>query len=314
MFSKLFLVVLLLISPMVYADDFIRTDAWGKTEAEARHAAFIKAIELKVGVLMLSDRDTKNYEQVKNDIYAYSSGYITDYKIISVNPEDDGVRVIVDSKVSSSKIKNRILIASNSTSINGDVAAASFDTYKHSKDSADDLLRKVLLNYPNNAYIVSPMKLNVNSSNNREPEIDIDFSIELKPDFIKSLVETLDVIENPNIKEYSSKIVIDNTELIQIFNHQNKYYLDDNITQEVLYKYLVPRNTRMQISLEGDNGILYTTCRSVATLVGMDRGTITFYAGQKKYYGTQVKVTSEVIRNVTDVRLFVVNAKDCKNE
>jgi hypothetical protein len=307
-------VVLLLISPIVYAEDFIRTDAWGKTEAEARHAAFIKAIELKVGVLMLSDRDTKNYEQVKNDIYAYSSGYVTDYKTISVDTEGDGVRVIVDSKVSTSKIKNRILIGNSSSSINGELASASYNTYKHTKDTADDLLRKALSSYPTNAYTVLLRTSNVKSSNNRELELDIDFSIELKTEFIQNLVETLNVIENPNIKEYASKIIIDNTELIQLFNHQNKFYLDDNITQQVLYKYLVPSNARLKISLEGDNGVLYATCRPVATLVKLSGVNVTFYVGQKKYYGTQIRDIREIMQDVTDIKLSVVNVKDCQNE
>ena len=133
MFSKLLLVVLLLISPTVYAEDIIRTDAWGKTEADARHAAFVKAIEFKIGVLILSDRDTKNYEQVKNDIYAYSDGYITNYKIISADEEGTGVRVVVDSVVSTSKIKNRILIGNSISSINGGLAVASYNTYKHTQ-------------------------------------------------------------------------------------------------------------------------------------------------------------------------------------
>jgi len=310
------MLVMLFASFTAHAEDLIRTDAWGKTETEAKHNAFVKAIEHAVGVLMLSDRDTKNYVQVKNDIYAYSDGYITDYKLISSYPEGNGVHVIVDSKVSTSKIKNRILIGGKSSDIDGDLGLVSFNTYSNVKEQSDNLLRKVLLNYPSNAYDINLVGTKIKSSNNREIELDINFSIKLHPDFIKSLVETLDVIENPNIKEYASKVVIDTTEVIQYFNHQKRYYLDDNVTQSVIYKHITPSRTRLSISLENEDIVLYTTCRPVATFVKLSGNKVTFFEGQTTYYATQVsdKKLSEVIGDVTKIQLSMIDIKDCKND
>ncbi len=316
-FVRILLALLTVVSLTVHAKDFIRTEAWGNTEAEARHNAFIKAIETKVGVLMLSDRETKNYEQVKNDIYAYSDGFVSNYTIVDVMPEGNGVRIIVDSKIITSKIKNRILIGNQkSADINGDVAVASYNTYKNTKAQSDSLLKKVLMNYPKNTYIVTFRESKVKTSTNRELELDIDFSVKLNPEFVSSLTKTLDVIENPNTKEYASKIVIDRTELIRMFSHQNTYYLDDNLTQEVLYKYLIPRDTRLNINLEGDNGVLYSTCRPVDTFVKLSGSKVTFFAGKTNYYAAQITDPKmfAIMQDVTKIQLSMVNVKECKND
>jgi len=49
----------------------IRVSGIGNNFENARHDAFVKAIEYKMGTLILSERETHNFKLVKNDISAF---------------------------------------------------------------------------------------------------------------------------------------------------------------------------------------------------------------------------------------------------
>lgn len=298
------------------AGEFIRTEAWGHTEVDARHNAFIKAIEHEIGVLMLSDREARNYNRIKNDIYAYSDGFVAEYKTLSVTPEGAGVHIVVDSKITSSKIKNRILIANYAGPIDSERAVAGYDTYIHSKNQEDALLHKVLQNYPTNAYVTELIESNIMAGPERELVLDIEFSITLNPDFVENLKETLTVIENPNITEYSSKVIINNTGILPIFNNSDTFYLGGTITQNVLHKYLIPSNIRVKIQLESDDDILYSTCRQALTFIKYERAKLKIFAGQVEHYTTKLSdpVLSKIMDKIIKIKLSVVNKQECKND
>ena len=297
------------------AGEFIQVTGWGKTEDAARQNAFIKAIELEMGVMMLSDRDTKNNVQVKNNIYAYSAGFVEDYNVVSVNPTDTGVFVTVDVKVSSSKIKNQILLSVGKTgNLNGDLAAARYNTYKHTRDSADAILTKFVSGYPEQAYKVDITKIDVKSGSNRQPILDIEFSIALDKKFITGFADVMSVMENPKSKSYTTKVVFDKWEFLPILDHRDTFFVEDSVTQEILYTYINPSTVRVNISLNGNDGVLYSVCRSVDTFVKVTNDKMTLFVGQTKYFGTQItdRNMAGILENITSVTLSTVKSKDCK--
>lgn len=308
------LLVALMMPAASFAEkEYIRTDGYGKTEEQAKFNAFVKAIEYKLGVMVLSDRETKKLEQTKNDIYAYSAGYVADYKIISSNTTDEGVYVTVDVKVNSSKIKNRILVDnSKPAEINGTVAGASFSTYSNTKSQADSLIKKVLLNYPKNAYKTIVTSTKVKTNVDRRFAISVDFTISLNNDFVDNLEETLATVEQTRGK-YSGKVTIDKEAFTAIFDSRKHYYIEDIATLEMMYDNLAIRNTRVKISFEDGEKSLYSVCRAVETFVKLDSNNITFFKGKKSYYSTEIADADlvKVIDDVTNVQLSVVTAKEC---
>ena len=65
------------------SDNYLRTSGVGNTYEEAKNNAFREAIEYQVGVVIASERESYNDKLIKNEILAYSSAFVDEYKIIS---------------------------------------------------------------------------------------------------------------------------------------------------------------------------------------------------------------------------------------
>jgi hypothetical protein len=61
----------------------IRSTGVGSSFDEAKESAFKQAIENRIGVLVLSDREVQSYKLLKDEILTYSAGYVDDYVVVS---------------------------------------------------------------------------------------------------------------------------------------------------------------------------------------------------------------------------------------
>ena len=91
------------------SDNYIRTTGIGHTYEEAKNNAFREAIEYQVGVVIASERESYNDKLIKNEILAYSSAFVDEYKIISQRNIGNKVQVVVDVKLSLLRLSDRIL-------------------------------------------------------------------------------------------------------------------------------------------------------------------------------------------------------------
>jgi hypothetical protein len=78
------------------SDNYIRSTGVGNTYEEAKTNAFKEAIEYHLGVVISSERESLKENLTKNDILAYSSGFVDEYKIISQQNIGNKVQLIVD--------------------------------------------------------------------------------------------------------------------------------------------------------------------------------------------------------------------------
>lgn len=293
-------------------NDYITVSTVGKTVQEAKHRAFTQAIEQKVGVILLSDRETSQFEQTKNDIYAYSAGYVIDYKIISEIITDDAVRLTVDVKVDSSKIKNRILAdIKDPDNVPGEQLAASLTTYENSSTQAYRLLDKILSKYPNSAYTVEI----TDSSLVGNGRLRVNFSVVLNNDFVDTLEETLSSIENTS-GTYVGKFYIHKRRFTAILDTISAYYIESNELMTLLYTRVNTRDVRVKITFKDNNKILYSECNPVDTFIKFSNSNINVYKGTKIYY--YVDIYNENFRRVLDkvnsVTASAVSFKECYNE
>ncbi len=90
-------------------DNYIRTTGIGHTYEEAKNNAFKEAIEYQVGVVIASERESYNEKLVKNEILAYSSAFVDEYKIISQQNIGNKVQLVIDVKLSLLRLSDRIL-------------------------------------------------------------------------------------------------------------------------------------------------------------------------------------------------------------
>lgn len=193
---KLFVVAWMVVYNIAHAGSITVTGA-GQTIEEAKQQAFRKAIELHVGANVLSDIETQNFNRVKDDIYIYSSGYVDNYKIVAKEVRSNKIVLLIEVSVSESKIKNRIIgLGKSNTDFDSDRHRAQISTYIKSKLDGERLLSKHLAGYPKKAYHLKQMPYNISIDQYRNPILNIPYQITWNFDYIKSLREILETIED----------------------------------------------------------------------------------------------------------------------
>lgn len=178
-------------------DGYLTVTGTGPTYEQAKQTAFRKAIEYKVGVLVVSDLEVKNRKVYKDEIYVYSSGYVNDYKVLKQETNDNNVTVLLEVNVNESKLKNRILSDGKSTSeFNGDKHQTQITTYQQERTQAVNLLQKVLDNYPSSFFNIKQSKYTIKLDYANNPSLEIPYVLSVNYDFVKSFKESLSYIQN----------------------------------------------------------------------------------------------------------------------
>jgi hypothetical protein len=144
------------------SNEYVRVTGKGVTSRQAKEEGFQTAIELAVGTLIVSDKKVVNNKLIRQDIGAHSAGYILDFVIITESQTHTGEFIIVmDVKVHTSKIHQRLLsTGNNSSSVNGDKLFEQYRTYNESKDSAHKIFDQIMMEYPSKAFVVTNPKIN----------------------------------------------------------------------------------------------------------------------------------------------------------
>ena len=175
----------------------IRSTGIGVSLDDAKLQAFKQAIENRIGVLVLSDREIQNYRLLKDEILTYSAGYIDDYNI--VKQEKIGAKwvVVADVWVSSSKLTGRIISTANSDGrINGKKASDSFSSFVRQKEQADRLSEKVLMAFPSNALMPKFSRSEIKFDANRNAKLLIYFQTNWNKSYLDSVRELLSLIQD----------------------------------------------------------------------------------------------------------------------
>lgn len=276
--TRLLLVVCMFLSNFASASDYITVTGSGKTFEEAKHQAFRKAIEFKVGAIVLSDVETKKSQRVKDDIYVYSAGYVDDFKILYQSTSNTGITLNLEVLVSESKIKNRVLTESKSSQeFDGSRHGAQIHTLINERRSSDTLLNKVLSRFPSNALIVKQFGYTITLDHRREPIITIPYEILWNYEFIKTLRDTTEVISNCksswNKPCYSvvTIMVKDTTDIL--LGTKTDHYFNDSTTTDQIHNHLVMNSPRIVVRFFDINGTyIYGSCHAPRFIWGGNEG------------------------------------------
>jgi hypothetical protein len=176
---------------------YVRTTGTGKNLEEARHIAFRDAIEIRVGTLILSERESTKFDLVKDQIIAHSGGYVDDYKIVHSHTNNGRVTVTVDVLVADSKITNHILsMGKSSKNIDGNKHDAQYSTLMNERKSGDRILDNVLKKYPMNAYNIKQQPYTITIDPMRNMVMNIPYEVSWNYSYIESLSEVLALLED----------------------------------------------------------------------------------------------------------------------
>ena len=180
-------------------NSYVRATGVGNTYEEAKNNAFREAIEYHLGVVISSERETHNQKLVKNEILAYSSGYVDEYTIISQQNDFGKIQVTVDVKISLLRLSDRIIAhGKDSVSVDGPKHADQYNSFLEKKQDGDRLLASVLNDYPRRALTLSQGKYVIKVDAYRNLELSVPFEVTWNQHYITSLEDVIKVLADGN--------------------------------------------------------------------------------------------------------------------
>ena len=179
------------------SDTYFRATGIGNTYEEAKHNAFKEAIEYQVGVVIASERESYNEKLVKNEILAYSSAFVDEYKIISQQNVGNKVQVVVDVKLSLLRLSDRILSkGKDSKNLDGAKHANQYKSFLENKQNGDKILASVLNDYPRRAYDIKQSDYVVKIDAYRNLTLTIPYELSWNPNYIASFHDAIRLVSD----------------------------------------------------------------------------------------------------------------------
>jgi len=171
---------------------YIQVESIGADKDLARNVGFQLATERAVGALVVSETEVSSNELIRKDFYKYSSGFIHDFKVISEKKEGDKVILLMDVWVAESAIADRILNKSNvSGKIDGARVAVQKETIINKNNSAENIMRTVLKDYPARAFNITVGKSTTRLVNT-QVEITVPVEVAWSDNYLNALIDVID--------------------------------------------------------------------------------------------------------------------------
>jgi hypothetical protein len=320
---RLLLIAACLIITNVFANDYIQVVGTGPTLELAKENAFREAIMIRVGTVVVSERESTITELKRDDISIYSAGYVNDYKIISVVNNGSVVKVTVNVLVADSKLVNQRLNSGKTTSaINGENASTSYKTFIDQKIKADRLTKSVLSSYPSNAYIVeqSPYQIGVDSF--RNAILSVHYKLKWNYDYIVAFNELMSLVEDGKYGMFDrapSNVIIMAKNPKDFVLGEKKHYkftdiiLLDNLKNSMTYG----REAKLKLSIS-DNSLnnLVSRCFNINNTYFStgDPRSLVIYGNTKEEGVLQLRIPIEynnILQRASNIQVSVVPFNQC---
>jgi len=245
------------------SDNYIRTTGIGNTYEEAKHNAFKEAIEYQVGVVIASERISYNDTLIKDEILAYSSAFVDEYKIISQQNIGNKIQVVVDVKLSLLRLSDRILSkGKDSKNLDGAKHNNQYKSFLENKQNGDRILASVLNDYPKRAYDIKQSDYIIKVDAYRDLTLTIPYELSWNPNYIASFHDAIRLVSDgkPSLwtvekgfaQQYPSTVTVGS----------EKYYFNEFIiTNKILDSFMDWNEVRINMEIKDVyNRTQYSEC------------------------------------------------------
>jgi hypothetical protein len=305
------------------SDGYMRTTGTGYTYEEAKNNAFREAIEYQLGVVIASERETYN-EKTKDEILAYSAGFVDEYKIISQHTINGRVQLVVDVKISLLKLSNRILSkGKDSKNFDGAKHGTQYKSFLENKENGDRILNRILRDYPHRAYTVKQSDYVVKVDAYRNLTLVVPYELQWSGHYLDSLGDAMKLLQDGtgswmNKSPYNVRVVSD------------RYYFNDiTVTNKIMDAMMDWNEVRIKLDVVDFNrNTLYSECfkpkslhRNVHPLynieyvgtqsIGLNKSTVETNNIEIKIH--QSSQLAKAMQSLKSIDLIVVPKKVCTN-
>jgi len=305
------------------SDGYMRTTGTGYTYEEAKNNAFREAIEYQLGVVIASERETYN-EKTKDEILAYSAGFVDEYKIISQHTINGRVQLVVDVKISLLKLSNRILSkGKDSKNFDGAKHGTQYKSFLENKENGDRILNRILRDYPHRAYTVKQSNYVIKVDAYRNLTLVVPYELQWSSHYLDSLGDAMKLLQDGtggwmNKSPYNVRVVSD------------RYYFNDiTVTNKIMDAMMDWNEVRIKLDvIDFNRSTLYSECftpkslhRNVHPLynieyvgtqsIGLNKSTVETNNIEIKIH--QSSQLAKAMQSLNSIDLTVVPKKVCTN-
>jgi len=303
----------------------IQVTGEGSTLEEAKQNAFKTAIEFEAGAVIVSERESNNYKLVRNEILVYSSGYISDFKIISSVKHGNQVKVLIDVQVASNKLADRILgVGKDAKNFDTDKHSNQYGSYLRGKQNGDRLLQQLLNDYPKKAYHLTQGVHQLKVDVNRNGIIEIPLELRWNYQFIESFNEALKILEDGSNGLFqaspSNVTVMAKDPKDWVLGSKNHYKFNDMNTVSAITQTLQHNQPRILVSIKNiNNKVAFQQCYIPDSMSGKKPA---FYDASTHVvlYGNRIEKNKiylnfvnmhEVMKEIQSIELNIVADNNC---
>jgi hypothetical protein len=245
------------------SDNYIRSTGIGNTYEEAKNNAFKEAIEYQVGVVIASERVSYNDKLIKNEILAYSSAFVDEYKIISQQNVGNKVQLVIDVKLSLLRLSDRILSkGKDSKNIDGEKLHNQYKSFLENKQNGDRILGGILNDYPKRAHDIKQGSYIIKVDSNRNLTLTIPYTLSWNPNYIASFHDAIKMVADgkPSFWTLEKGFAQQYPGSVNIAK-ESYYFNDDVIPLKIVYGMLAGNEPMVNMELKDKyNQKQYSKC------------------------------------------------------
>lgn len=314
----------------------IRVHGEGATAEQAKQNGFRTAIELSVGSVVVSDRQTVNGNLNKDEILNYASGYVTDHKVIDTIPLSGKTLVIMDVWVNKSKLADRILGASTKAEeFDGGKQVSQLNSLLDAKARSDKLLKQVMSDFPNKAFTIRGDEIEINVDGNRTSWLIIKYAMAWNYNYLMAVNEVMSILapsKNSVISPTMDRVagqsptgyvtIMAKNPKDYIFGNQWSYQMADNSSLKLLQNILIDKEPYIMVTIKNEQSVsVWRTCIEPQWAKGK-----AFYSARENvsFYGNTVETgwlkldinrssdLANKVREANTIELDIVSKYECK--
>jgi hypothetical protein len=249
----------------------VEVESTASTIEAARKEAFKLAVAKAVGSLVVSEREIRNSELIRDDILMYSSGYVEDYEFKSETQVGSLYRVVALVWVSESKIADRLQISKKAAGqVDGPKLARKLETYVDQKVASDKLISNIISEFPKNTFVLEVGKTSSRLVE-RSIQVVVPFKIRWEQSFITSLEEALVRTREGNDPLDWKYARLPSVIAIKKKGDWFKTFAaySDREKEALFRRYLVDTRPHLLVEVrDNSNNLIHTTCYEIPNLTG----------------------------------------------
>lgn len=304
---------------------YIRVESRADSFDSAKQEGFRLAIEHAVGSLILSETEVRTGRLTRDDIITYSSGFVDQYKIDQQINAGGQVILQMQVWVAKSSIANRLL--GNSTvdaQIDGDRLASQVATLTEERRAGDRVLSTVLADFPQRAFDLKVNRTWASYTSQRQGRLHIDYTVGWNRDYVKSLAESIQAInQRSKCSRYSFRVNCIGTYEVEIVmpgftSNVYGYFEDPSIEQQ--FRELRARDPMLLFSFKDfDGNIVTKRCHwrlndrwyYVNFKSNTPANNVQISADRSPSYEAFIDLDPATIERINQVEISLVSASEC---